>query len=103
MQEIFSIQILTSMLGGFTINLLNLLELQNVPKERRPDFKSLFYWLTFLINIILGGIVAFVYCESASPISKLIAFHIGLTSPLILRTMANIVPIQLKQTLPPGA
>jgi len=103
MSDIFSTQVIIAMVGGLTINLLNLLELQNVPKERRPDFKSFWYWLPFLFYPVLGGIVAYVYSETTSPFGRLVAFHIGLTSPLILRTMANVVPAQLKQQLPPGA
>jgi len=103
MSDIFSTPVIIAMVDGLTINLLNLLELQNVPKERRPDFKSGWYWLPFLAYPVLGGVVAYVYSETTSPIGRLVAFHIGLSSPLILRTMANVVPAQIKQQLPPGA
>lgn len=98
--EVFSAPVILAMVGGLTINVLNLIELQNVPKNRRPDFKDLLYWLPFLAWPILGGIVAFIYNDAASPLGKFVAFHIGLTTPLILRTMANIIPSQVRQQLP---
>jgi hypothetical protein len=103
LSEVFSTSVILAMIGGLTINLLNLLELQNVPKERRPDFKDLLYWLPYLVWPILGGIVAFIYNDVTSPLGKLVAFHLGLSTPLILRTMANIIPVQIRKQLPPGA
>ena len=78
MSDIFSTPVIIAMVGGLTINLLNLLELQNVAKERKPDLKTLWYWLPFVIYPVLGGVVAYVYSQTASPIGRLVAFHIGL-------------------------
>lgn len=70
LSEIFSIPVILAMIGGLTINMLNLLELQNVPKDRRPDFKNFLYWLPFLVWPILGGVVAFIYNDVASPLKS---------------------------------
>lgn len=101
--EIFTAPVVLAAIGGFVVCVLNLLELQHVPKDRRPDLKDFFYWLPFLIWPILGGFVGYLYNDSASPLGKLVAFHIGISSPLILRTMVNILPAQARHQLPPGA
>jgi hypothetical protein len=95
--------IVLAALGGMVVNILSLLELQHVPKERRPDFRDFLYWLPFVAWPLLGGLVGYLYNDSASPLGKLVAFHLGLSSPLILRTMLNAAPAQARPPLPPGA
>ena len=101
--EILIAPIILAAIGGLVINVLNLLELQNVPKDRRPDFHDWLYWLPFFAWPLLGGIVGYLYNDSASPLGKIVAFHIGISSPLILRAMANVIPAQARQQLPKGA
>lgn len=103
--EIFAtvpIQVSLGVVGGLVAQVLNLVELQNIPKERRPDFKDLFYWLPFIIWPFLGGVITYIYNDPALPLNKLVAFHLGLSSPLVLRTMASAIPAQARQQ-PPGA
>lgn len=95
--------IIPAAVGGLTVNVLNLLELQHIPKDRRPDFRDPLYWLPFAVWPLLGGFVGYLYNEASSPLGKLVAFHIGVSSPLILRTMTNVIPPQAAQSLPPGA
>jgi hypothetical protein len=101
--EILTAPVVLAAIGGVVINVLNLLELQHVPKERRPDFRDFLYWLPFFAWPLLGGIVGYLYNDSDSPLGKLVAFHIGISSPLILRAMANVIPAQTHQQLPEGA
>jgi len=103
LSEILIPPILLAAAGGLVVNILSLLELQHVPKDRRPDFRDFLYWLPFVIWPLLGGLVAYLYNDDASPLGKLVAFHIGLSSPLILRTMVSVVPTQASPQLPPGA
>lgn len=85
------------------INLLSLLELQHVPKEQRPDFRDFLYWLPFFAWPLLGGLVGYLYNDAAAPLGKLVSFHVGISSPLILRTMAAAIPTQARRHLPPDA
>lgn len=101
--EIIIAPIVLAAIGGFVVNVLNLLELQHVPKDRRPDFRDWLYWLPFVAWPLLGGIAGYLYNDNASPLGKLVAFHIGISSPLILRTMASVLPAQARPQLPPGA
>lgn len=103
MSTIISEPVVLGILGGLALNMLNLAELQNVPKERRPDMHSILYWLPFVVWPLLGGIIAYIYNDPKAPLGKVVAFHLGLASPAVLRTMATVLPALVKQQLPPNA
>jgi hypothetical protein len=84
-------------LGGFVYNLLPLLELQSKPKETRPDFCDIIYWLPFLFWPFLSALLAYAYESPQTPLSKMLALHIGLSAPLIFRQMIQVLPINPKQ------
>jgi hypothetical protein len=95
--------IILAFLGGLALNVLKLVELQNVAKDRRPDFKDPLYWLAFAVWPIVGGFFGFLFDDDRAPLSKVVAFQIGMSAPLILRALANAVPGQIHKQLPPGA
>jgi len=101
--EILIAPVILAAIGGLVVNVLGLIELQHVPKDRRPDLGDSLYWLPFIAWPLLGGLVGYLYNDSAVPLGKLVSFHLGISSPLILRTMANILPAQAREPLPPGA
>lgn len=103
LNEVFCRPVFLAAMGGIAINLLNLVELGNVPKERRPDLKDFFYWLPFGVWPLLGGFVAYVHNEPAHQLGNLLAFQIGVSCPLILRSMSNVIPSNMRQPLPPDA
>lgn len=82
-----------AMSGALAIKLLELAELHKVPTEERPDFKDLLYWLPFFILPLLGGGLAFVYVSSNTLLSPILAVNVGLSAPLMLRAMAQAIPI----------
>lgn len=100
--EVFCMPVVMAAIGGLSICLLNLAELRHVPKESRPDL-DLVYWLAFLIWPVLAGFVAYVHNDPVHPLGKLLAFQIGLSCPLILRSMSSVIPFQIEKPLPPEA
>ena len=90
--------------GGLAANLLTLLDLKNVPKSQLPDFKSIFYWLPFILMPLLGAGLAVAYVESGVSLKPIVAVNIGITAPLILRAMASSgsSPSPPKPPGPPG-
>jgi len=78
-------------LGALCIQLLPLLELYKVPKNRRPNFRDLTYWIPYIVAPVVGGIVGYAYFNEQEG-SSLLAMHIGASAPLILRSMASLVP-----------
>ncbi len=95
--------VILAFLGGIALDALNICELQNVPKERRPNFKDVLYWLPYIFWPILGGFLGYLFDDDRAPLSKIVAFQIGLSAPLILRALANAVPSGVRNELPPGA
>ncbi len=78
--------------GALAMQLLTLMEIKNIPKTQRPDLKDFFYWFPFIVSPILGGFLAFAYSYPNDPLKPLVAVNIGVSAPLILRSMANINP-----------
>ncbi|MGK0271418.1 MAG: hypothetical protein ACI88H_002077 [Cocleimonas sp.] len=82
--------------GAFAIKLLELAELHKLSKVERPDLKDWLYWLPFIIMPIIGGGLAHLHVSSSSILTPLLAMNIGISAPLILRTMAQINPLDNK-------
>lgn len=87
--------------GAFSIKLLELAELHKLPKVERPDLKDWLYWVPFIIMPLIGGGLAHLHVTSDPIITPLLAMNIGISAPLILRTMAQINPLENK-TVPTG-
>lgn len=85
--------IIISAVGGLTYNLVPLLELYKTPKESRPDFKDFFYWLPYFAWPLLAGFLLYLYDSPNMKVTKLLAFHIGISAPLIIRKMIEILPV----------
>ena len=94
--------------GGFAANLLPLLDLRSLKPAERPDLKSFFYWIPFIIMPVLGAGLAMAYVQSGVELKPIVAVNIGITAPLILRAMASTPPtVKLPDRsglpIPPGA
>lgn len=81
-----------SLLGGLAMQILYVIEGFNAPKDRRPDYLSFTYYLGIILNVILSGILGYVYFEEGQQLNKFVYFHVGLSAPLILRTLATTLP-----------
>ena len=88
--------------GALAMKLLELAELHKIPKLKRPDLKDWLYWLPFFVMPLIGGGLAHMHMSSSSVLTPLLAMNIGISAPLILRTMAQINPLDDKiiKTLP---
>ena len=85
--------IVISAIGGFTYNIVPLLELWKSPKQSRPDFKDFFYWLPYFVWPLLAGFLIYLYEIPDMKVTKLLAFHIGISAPLIIRKMIEVLPV----------
>jgi hypothetical protein len=82
-------------LGGFAINLLRWLDHAQTPKLQRPTtFGDPMYVAQFIILPLLGGFVAYLYSASGTQLTPLLAVNVGISAPLILRSMAAAVPVK---------
>lgn len=91
--------------GGIALDFLYILEIPNIPPDRRPNLKSPIYWLQYGFWPILGGFLGFIYDDEHNHLSRVVAFQIGLSAPLIIRSLASVIPSQASQppTPPPNA
>jgi hypothetical protein len=80
------------LLGGATLQLLNLIDALSAPADRRPDFRSVAYYLVILFNLVLSGILGYIYFDETQKLNKIVYFHVGISAPLILRSLATAVP-----------
>ncbi len=103
MAQFFTQQIVLAAIGGLVISILNLIELQHIPKDRRPDLSDVLYWVAFVAWPLLGGLVGYLYTDPASPLGRFVSFQLGMSTPLILKTAANAIPAVAKTQLPRDA
>ena len=94
--------VLFAVFGAIGMQLLTLMEIKNIPKAERHDFKDIFYWLPFVVSPILGGGLALAYIYPADVLKPLVAINVGVSAPLILRSMASLNPLG-KGSINPGA
>jgi hypothetical protein len=76
--------------GAFGVKLLELAEVRNIPKDQRPDLKELIYWIPFFVLPALGAGLAYMYIMSDIALKPILAVNVGVSAPLILRTMASL-------------
>jgi hypothetical protein len=85
--------VMIAALGGFAYNVVPLLELWKKPKESRPDFGDLLYWLPYVAWPLLAGFLLYLYEGPELKLSKFLAFHIGVSAPLAIRKMIEVLPV----------
>jgi hypothetical protein len=98
----FQSGVLFAAAGALAVELLKLAEIRNLPKHERPDLKEALYWVPFLILPLLGAGLAYMYVMSDIVLKPVLAVNIGISAPLIIRTMASTVP-KVAGPIDPGA
>ena len=78
---------LCGMLGGLIAQLLSLLDLKNLPKSKRPDFRDYAYYLPWVIQPFLGWFLTFIYVNSSFTLNPLLAVNVGASAPLFLKSL----------------
>jgi len=86
-------------LGGLLINVVKLAELSALPRiERPPTFSDPLWVFQFFALPLVGGVLAWIYEADGTALKPLLAMNIGVSAPLILRTLANTVPVKTGKT-----
>jgi hypothetical protein len=89
MTGLFPAAVEFAFLGALGIQLLGIMELSKVPKNQRPDFKDFIYWIPFAIHPLVGAGLAYAYVASGESLAPLLAINVGVTAPLVLKTIAT--------------
>ncbi len=82
--------------GGVAVQLLNLAEAHKLPPDERPNFRDPLYWVAYLVAAGIATFVAWAYVASGFELKGFLAIHVGASSPLLLRTMASLLPQTIK-------
>jgi hypothetical protein len=86
-------------LGGLLINIVKLAELAGLPRiERPPTFSDPLWVFQFFALPLVGGALAWIYQADGTTLKPLLAMNIGVSAPLILKTLANTVPVKTGKT-----
>lgn len=88
--------IICCILGTIAVQLLQFIEAAKLPASQRPDYKSWEYYFTVLCSIIIAGIVGYIYFDGKDTYGKIVYFHTGASSPLLIRTLATALPAAMK-------
>lgn len=84
------------MSGALAVLMLRFMDESKLKPDDRPDYRSPLYYLRGIMGILLAGLLGYIYFID-EPIfrSKLIYFHTGAATPLIVRTLQNRLPSAL--------
>ncbi len=94
---VFTEGVILSALGGLAYPLLTLLERMQQPNAKKIDLKDLSFYVSVFIYVFLACIVGYIYFNGKLEFGvndRLLAFHVGITSPLLIRTLATALPKQ---------
>lgn len=93
--------IVLAVVGGFFVNILQLMEYANRPKLERPDFKDGLFYVPYVAWPTISGVLAYAYIESGVVLSPIIGLNVGLSAPLLIRAMTEANPFKAS-TIDPG-
>ena len=100
---IFTEGVILSALGGLAFPLLTLLERIQQPNAKKIDLKDWSFYLSVLIYVFMASVVGYIYFNGKDTFDvndRLLAFHVGITAPLLIRTLATALPKNATPTLP---
>ena len=88
--------------GGLLVKLAELAELRGVRKADRPSLRDPIYWIPVALWPAAGALLVYAYTAEVPGMSRLLALNIGVSAPLIIRTMAGTLPTG-RTVIDPGA
>ena len=97
LRSLFTEGVILSALGGLAYPLLTLLERIQQPNAKKIDLKDLSFYVSIIIYVFLASIVGYIYFHGKGTLEvsdRLLAFHVGITAPLLVRTLATALPKQ---------
>ncbi len=90
-----------AVVAALSVKLLDIAELPRIRAANRPAI-DLGYFVGILIYAFLGGFIAWAYVASDITLKPIVAVNVGITAPLIIRSMAGKKgPAVIEE--PPGA
>ena len=92
MSDAFQV-ILIGVVGGLAAELLRWFNLRDTLHNELPEWsRSWLYWLVTVFMSLVGGLLVYLYIQSGTKMSAILAFNIGISAPLILAKLASEAP-----------
>jgi hypothetical protein len=81
------------LLGGRLGELLNWFNIRHQLHRGVPDWSnSWLYWTITILMAAAGGVLVFAYLKTGATLNPLIAINLGISAPLLLKTLSAQVP-----------
>jgi len=75
--------------------LLTLLERIQQPNAKKIDLRDLSFYISIIIYVFMGSVVGYIYFNGKTDFGvndRLLAVHVGITAPLLIRSLATAIP-----------
>ncbi len=98
LKSIFTEGVVLSAAGGLAFPLLTLLERIQQPNAKKIDLKDISFYVSLFIYFFLASVMGYIYFNGKTDFGindRLLAFHVGITSPLLIRSLATALPKSL--------
>jgi hypothetical protein len=80
--------IISAMIGGTCMQIVLIIEAYKSEANRKPNFKSLGYWLTVVAAIAVSGGLGYAFFNPEDHVHKLVCFQVGAGAPSIVKNLA---------------
>jgi hypothetical protein len=96
---IFQPPIICCVLGAISVQFIQFIEAANLPRKRKPDYRSFQFYMTVLFSLAIAGIVGYIYFDGDVAHSKIVYFHTGVSAPLLVKKLYARIPaaVRLKE------
>ena len=80
------------MLGAIAVQLFEIVKSSKSPTRRKQNYQSIKFYVSAIASIIIAVIVGFIYFDDVHPCNRIVYFHTGASSPLLIRTLSGKLP-----------
>lgn len=94
--------IIAAAFGGLAPRLIDMALLSHIPERQRPNI-DFYYAIPFIVMPFISAMIAYIYIQSNIPLTPLLAFNVGISAPLIVKSAAEAYEINKKDDIEPGA
>jgi hypothetical protein len=94
--------IVAAAFGGLAPRLIDLALLSHIPERQRPNIDR-YYAIPFIIMPFISMMIAYIYIQSGISLTPILAFNVGISAPLIVKSAAEAYKINKRGDIGPEA
>lgn len=95
----FQSPIYCCMLGAIAVQLAEIIETLKVDSPQNPNYKSIKFYVSAVASIVVAAIVGFICFNDGHTYSRIVCFHTGISSLLLVRVLSNKLPAAVNTKL----